>query len=177
MIKDNFKKINNFLPFGLTHVRYNRIMQTWYFLEALNLQGFSKSKNGQKLEFPRTCEWRVFVIYLKNCLRASGMNLVPAFPDAEPWMEKALMQGGRKPTHCLLVCSVVHSAMGFHISQPVFRQKDLVRKVSGITPSWSRFWSSGHSKFYFYSSFFWQAATHSRPVKRNRVLMDLVVQV
>ena len=51
IIKYYFKKINIFLPFGLTHVRYNRIMQTWYFLEALNLQGFSKSNNGKSWNF------------------------------------------------------------------------------------------------------------------------------
>ena len=51
MIKDYLRNINNFLPFGLTHVRYNRIMQTWYFLEALKLQGFSKSNNGKSWNF------------------------------------------------------------------------------------------------------------------------------
>ena len=66
------------------------------------------------------------------------MILVPLFSDAGPWLGKGVMQEGRMPDHCFRVC-FIHAALGFQISLPGFRQRDLVRNVLGITPSWSLF--------------------------------------
>ena len=66
------------------------------------------------------------------------MSCFSADLDAESWMVKALMKEGWMLTHCLLVWDY-HTKQGFHISQPDFRQRDLFRGKSGLTPTWSRF--------------------------------------
>ena len=58
--------------------------------------------------------------------------------DAESWIVKALMKEGWMLAHCLLVCGY-HTKQGFQISQPDYRQRDLFRGKSGLTPLWSRF--------------------------------------
>ena len=57
-------------------------------------------------------------------------------PNTELQMELVVMHGGRKPAH-FFTRSKFQKPLEFQISQPEFRQKDLIPNFEGITPSWS----------------------------------------